>query len=136
MKPAPLRILIVGLNYRPEPSGSAPYTAGLAEGLSKRGHEVRVLAGYPHYPQWKIADGYSGRRRSEVIEGVQVTRLRHPIPARPTLASRIAMEVLFGIQAAFKGWSGADVVIAASPALISSSIVAGFLRFRDRKSVV
>nr|WP_245643618.1 glycosyltransferase family 4 protein [Sanguibacter suarezii] len=136
MKPAPLRILIIGLNYRPEPSGSAPYTAGLAEGLSQRGHEVRVLAGLPHYPQWKLVEGYRGRRRSEVIDGVHVTRFRHPIPASPTLASRVAMEVIFGVQAGLKGWKGADVVIATSPALISSSIASGFFRFKYRRPVI
>jgi hypothetical protein len=38
-------ILIIGLNYLPEPIGIAPYTTGLAAGLSRRGHQVRVRAG-------------------------------------------------------------------------------------------
>lgn len=36
-------ILIMGVNYAPERSGIAPYTTGIAEGLRKRGHRVRVL---------------------------------------------------------------------------------------------
>ena len=52
------------------------------------------------------------------------------------MASRIAMEVSFGVQAAFNCWSRADVVIAASPALISSSIVARFLRFRSTQPAI
>ena len=53
-----LRVLVLGLNYAPEPTGIAPYTSGLAEGLAARGHQVRVLTGLPHYPQWRVADGY------------------------------------------------------------------------------
>ena len=44
-----MRILIVSLNYAPEPIGIGPYTTGLAEWLSARGHEVEVLAGRPYY---------------------------------------------------------------------------------------
>ena len=31
-----MRVLIVGINYRPEPTGIGPYTAGLAEHLAAR----------------------------------------------------------------------------------------------------
>ncbi|MCW1840409.1 hypothetical protein [Prosthecomicrobium hirschii] len=33
----PLRILVLGLNYAPEPVGIAVYTTGLAEALAARG---------------------------------------------------------------------------------------------------
>ena len=35
-----MRVLIVGLNYAPEPIGIEPYTTGLAEHLAQRGHRV------------------------------------------------------------------------------------------------
>lgn len=33
----------------------------MAEWLAGRGHEVRVVAAPPYYPQWRVAPGYSGK---------------------------------------------------------------------------
>jgi colanic acid biosynthesis glycosyl transferase WcaI len=73
--------LVVGLNYAPEPTGIAPYTSALSEGLAARGHEVRVLTAMPHYREWRIRDGYAGWTRGERLNGVRVQRLRHQIPS-------------------------------------------------------
>jgi len=45
-----VKVVILGINYAPEPTGIAPYTTGLAMGLAERGHDVLVLTGHPHYP--------------------------------------------------------------------------------------
>lgn len=37
-----MRILLYSYNYYPEPIGIAPLMTELAEGLVKRGHQVRV----------------------------------------------------------------------------------------------
>ena len=36
-------ILVIGINYSPEPTGSAPYTSGLAEMLVEYGNNVEAL---------------------------------------------------------------------------------------------
>lgn len=129
---AKLRVTIIGLNYWPEPTGNAPYTSSLAEGLSAAGHSVRVITGYPHYPEWKLAEGYTGWSREEAVNGVQVKRLRHYIPKRPTTLQRLHMEVSFGIRSLFARWGDPDVVLLVSPALFSSGIVALRERMRRR----
>lgn len=118
-----LRITIVGLNYAPEPTGNAPYTAGLAEGLAAAGHSVQVITGYPHYPEWRLTDGYSGWSRREVLNGVAVTRLRHHIPRRPSTFHRLHMELSFGLRAMLSKWAKPDAVLVVSPALFSSGLV-------------
>lgn len=117
--PHPLDVLIIGFYYPPEPIGIAPYTAGLARGLIERGHTVRAIVGYPHYPQWKVAEGYRGLRRREVIDGVDVVRVRHPVPADSAALGRVAMEVVYGAHAATVRGRRPDVVVAVSPALFS-----------------
>ncbi|ROZ63281.1 glycosyltransferase WbuB [Kocuria soli] len=118
-----MRILIIGLNYAPEPTGNAPYTTALARGLVERGHTVTVLTGYPHYPEWRIAEGYTGRRQTELIDGVRVHRFRHMVPSQGgTGAARLLMELHFGLRAAFSRWPHSDVVLTVSPALFSSGI--------------
>lgn len=39
----PLRVVLVGLDFKPRPGGIAEYSHRVAEGLAERGHEVRVL---------------------------------------------------------------------------------------------
>lgn len=128
-----MKILIVCLNYAPEPSGTAPYTAGLAQGLLAEGHQVRVIAGIPHYPQWTNYTGFTGLRRDETVDGVPVTRVWHTIPSAsggPGLG-RAVMEATFGLHSVLVGWGRPDVVLTISPALISS----GFAMARTRLSI-
>jgi colanic acid biosynthesis glycosyl transferase WcaI len=57
-----MRILINTLNFSPELTSTGKYTGEMAAWLAARGHRVRVVTTPPHYPQWRIADGYSGYR--------------------------------------------------------------------------
>ena len=91
------RLLFLGTNYRPEPIGIGPYTAGLAEALAARGHTVEVVTGQPHYPEWQVHDGY-GAASSETICGVTVHRVPHYVPARPGGAKRIAHYIDFAAR--------------------------------------
>ncbi|RLP68703.1 glycosyltransferase WbuB [Mycetocola manganoxydans] len=119
-----MRVTIVGLNYAPEPTGIAPYTAGLAEGLVARGHAVHVVTAYPHYPQWEIAAGYTGRTHEEELDGVSVLRVKPYVPRKLTSLKRLLMELHFGIRAVFSPWEAPDVVILVTPALFATRIVA------------
>ncbi|UKA49889.1 glycosyltransferase family 4 protein [Arthrobacter sp. FW305-123] len=116
-----MKALIVGLNYAPEPSGNAPYTSKLAQGLTRRGVSVRVLTGYPHYPEWKIKDGYTGLSMEENLAGVPVKRLRSSVPSRPNGLGRLLMEVTFGVRTMLSRWDRPDVVLVVSPALFSAA---------------
>lgn len=123
-----LRITIIGLHFSPETTGNAPYTTSLATELVRRGHEVTVVTGYPHYPQWHVFEGYGGWSRRETIQGVEVKRLRHQVPSDPTNIRRALMELVFGLRVAITNWEHPDVVLFVSPALISS--FCGLLRAR------
>lgn len=90
------RALIFGINYAPEEIGIAPYTTGLAEHLVGRGWAVTVVTGVPHYPGWRVADGYGGRFRTrEEVNGVEVVRLRHHVPPKQSALRRGLYEATF-----------------------------------------
>ena len=93
------RILFIGLNYAPEQIGIGPYTAGLAEALVARGHEVEAIVGQPYYPDWKLFSGYRRRWEKSVENGVSVTRCPHYIPANPTGSRRVAHHATFASSA-------------------------------------
>lgn len=119
----PTRVLIIGLNYAPEHTGIAPYTAGMARGLADAGWDVQVVTGLPHYPQWRVHEGYPKATGEEVVDGVPVHRVRHPVPHDAGQLRRLGMELVFGLRAACRGWGRPDAVVVVSPALFASAIV-------------
>jgi len=59
-----VRILIYSINFSPELTGIGKYSGEMAEWLAGRGHQVRVVAAPPHYPQWRVFQGHSAWRYS------------------------------------------------------------------------
>ena len=117
-----VRIAILGVNYAPEPTGIAPYTTGIAAGLAKRGHDVLVLTGHPHYPYWRRADHSVGLRSEGMMDGVRIRRLKHPVPQHHSWAGRAFMEVAFGLQLITTRWGRPDVVVCVTPPLLASAM--------------
>jgi len=118
----PFDLAIFGLNYAPEPTGNAPYTASLARGLAARGHGVTVTAAHPHYPAWEVSEGYGQWSLRTVEEGVRVRRLRHYIPREPRGLARLLSEASFGLRLLVARRLPADVSLLVSPALFSSAL--------------
>lgn len=117
-----LKVLVIGLNYAPETTGISPYTSAFARGLAHRDVKVSALTAHPHYPEWKIHDGYGRWTVSDIIDGVPVTRLRHYVPANPGGVNRLVSELSFGFRLLFARWGRPDVVVMVSPALFSTAI--------------
>lgn len=137
MTPEPaVRATVIGLNYAPEPTGIAPYTSAAAAGLSGARMAVTAITGYPHYPQWRIPADYPGWRRKEVVDGVPVLRLRHPVPSDGGLFTRTLMELVFGFRAATAHWLDADVVLAVTPALLATAQIVARARLTRHPVVV
>src|SRR6516164_5196875 len=96
-----MKISVFGLNYLPESTSIGPYTAELAEHLRDRGHDVRVITGFPSAPNWKIWNGYRNRIfMREAINGVPVFRTYLYVPKRPRKSvSRILFDCAFAVSA-------------------------------------
>ncbi|WIY51564.1 WcaI family glycosyltransferase [Devosia sp. YIM 151766] len=123
-----MKLLILGLNYAPEPIGIAVYTTGMAEALAGNGHEVQVVAACPYYPGWKIMAGHSAFTYARGSEnGVDVTRVPHYIPAGPSGGRRLLHHCSFGLAALFpmlmRAWFWRpDVVMSVAPSLIAAPV--------------
>lgn len=113
------RFAIFGIYYAPDETGIAPYTTGLAEHLVSRGASVTVVTGVPHYPAWRIANGYRGRWRCrEMIRGVDVRRVRHSVPRRQGPIRRALYEGTYLAHAALvRDFGRPDAVLGVIPNL-------------------
>ncbi|MBE9054315.1 glycosyltransferase family 4 protein [Nostocales cyanobacterium LEGE 11386] len=118
-----MHILIYSYNYHPEPIGIAPLMTELAEGLVKRGHEVRVITGMPNYPQRQIYDEYQGKwYLTEQKNGVTIQRSYLRIKSKPNLLDRLLLELSFvftSLPQAIKG-KRPDVILLTVPPLLVS----------------
>ncbi|HEV3106737.1 MAG TPA: WcaI family glycosyltransferase, partial [Trinickia sp.] len=118
-----MRLVVYGLNYAPELTGTGKYTAEMAEALAARGHDVRVVCAPPYYPEWRVADGFSSRRyRRETLRGVTVWRAPLWVPARPGGAARLVHLASFALSslaplARQLPWRP-DAVMAVAPTLL------------------
>lgn len=70
-----MRIGMISQWYEPEP-GAAAHPTAVARALQRRGHQVKVLTGFPNYPHGKVYDGYRMRlRQHEHRDGVELLRI-------------------------------------------------------------
>lgn len=119
------RVLIIGLNYAPEPVGIGPYTQGLAQALAETAAEVAAVVAKPYYPQWQTLPGYAGGGwRQEQDGAVKLTRCPIYVPAHPSGVKRVIHLASFmlaalppALRAVLSRKTRPDLVIAIAPAL-------------------
>ena len=120
-----MRILICGLNFAPEVTGTGKYTTELAEYLTEQGNSVRVICAPPYYPQWKKPDKYKGiNYQSEIWNGIELHRCPIYVPEKPTGLKRILHLGSFGLSSSFAlldqiPWKP-DIVFTIAPTLLSA----------------
>jgi colanic acid biosynthesis glycosyl transferase WcaI len=118
-----MKLLVLGLNYAPEPVGIGPFTTGLAEGMAARGHAVTVVAGQPYYPQWRAYPGQPAHAEPRLENGVSVIRVPHHVPETPSLTGRLRHYLTFAraargpMRAAAR--TSPDLVLTVAPALFA-----------------
>lgn len=116
-----MKIGMISQWYEPE-TGSAAHPTAIARSLQSRGHQIRVLTGFPSYPQGRVHDGYRMRMRChEVRDGIELLRVPD-VPSHDQNALRRALTLTsFAASATTQvGWlRGADVVLTyLSPATV------------------
>lgn len=118
-----MRILIYSMNFSPELIGIGKYSGEMAAWLAARGHEVRVIAAPPHYPAWRVTDGYAFWRYSrETRDNAVVTRCPVWVPKRLSGLRRLLCLASFALSSFPVAVLGAlrwrpDVIWAVEPPL-------------------
>ena len=96
-----MRILVYGINFPPEPIGIGKFTGEMVEWLASQGHEVRVIASQPYYPDWRVMPGYNGAQYSRIQwMGATVWRCPVWVPRRPSGAKRILHYISIALSSA------------------------------------
>lgn len=116
-----MKVLFYGLNYAPELTGIGKFSGETGAFLAAAGHDVRVIAAPPYYPEWRVHPGF--RRRwwaRERRDGVRVLRCPLYVPRRPTGKTRMLHLASFAATSFWPAlWAGLvwrpDVVVTVEP---------------------
>jgi colanic acid biosynthesis glycosyl transferase WcaI len=104
------RILLIGYNFYPEPTGIGKYSGEMMQWLANNGHDCAAITAYPYYPYWKVQEPYYRKRFSYTTEnekfssGGHLTTYRCPmyVPSKPSGLKRILLDFTFLISAFFR----------------------------------
>lgn len=117
-----MRVVIVTQYFPPETGGPQNRMASLAEGLSRRGHDVTVVTAKPNYPTGVVFDGYEeGFFVDSEYRGIPVVHCWILPDEDKTPARRILYYLSFmfmSVLGALRGQGDVDVVLASSPPLL------------------
>lgn len=104
-EPKQKRILFLGGNFYPEPTGIGKYNGEMIDLFAQQGYECTVITTFPYYPYWKIQEPYARssywykRELRQLPETgchpVEIFRCPHYVPVNPTAKKRIIHDVTF-----------------------------------------
>ncbi len=109
MRPAmKKRLLLIGYNFYPEPTGIGKYNGEMVSWLVERGYDCTVITSYPYYPFWKIQEPYYKKRFWYSVEKwdgsgsggkLKIYRCPQYVPNRPSGLKRILLDISFILSA-------------------------------------
>ena len=130
-----MRLLILTLQYPPDVNSTGMLMKQLARELHTRGHEVDVVAGFPHYASFRVEEPYRGKWLERgVEEGIHVTRVRVAASGdKQHMWHRLASYLSYNLMAFLAAQSSGrdyDVVLATSASFFTgvTADVLGVLR--------
>lgn len=132
-----MRVLIVTPHYLPDGGPSSPLYAMLCEALVKKGYDITIIVGVPHYPSGRVPENYKGFRVRRTVEnGVNVVRVPLPSVDRSNLWQRLLQLFVYQIQATWIGLRcNYDVAIYSSPALAMGVAFAVLTAFHRKPAI-
>ena len=113
-----MHILFLTDNFPPEGNAPASRTYEHAREWVKLGHAVTVITCAPNFPEGVVFDGYKNKwYQRNVMDGINVVRVKTYITANEGFAKRILDYISFGIMGGIAGLfqKRPDVIVSTSP---------------------
>ncbi len=99
-----MHILFLTDNFPPEGNAPATRTYEHAREWIRLGHAVTVITCAPNFPEGKVFEGYRNKwYQREVMDGIDVVRVKTYITANEGFAKRILDYISFGVMGGIAG---------------------------------
>lgn len=129
-------ITIITTFYYPEDTAIGLYTTQFSRFLVNKGYTVKIITGFPNYPQWKIYKNYIDYPSffSEINENIEIIRYKQYIPKTVTFKGRVLMmlSLFYGTLVNLRKVKHSDLVICIVP--FTLSVFPALLLSKMRKS--
>ncbi len=129
-------ITVITPFYFPEDTAIGLYTTQFSRFLLAKGYKIKIITGFPNYPQWKIYQSYINHPSyfSETVDGIEIIRYKQYIPEIITFKGRVLMMLclFYGTLVNLRKIKKSDLVICIVPFTIS--ILPALLLSKIRKS--
>ncbi len=116
-----MKILLISQYFWPESFGAGVWLLEMAEWLTRHGHQVTVLTGFPNHPEGRIFPEYRGRCfQRETYGGIRIIRTwLYAAPRTQGLFRRVLSQLSFALTSIFGGLCSGkqDVVLCFLPPL-------------------
>ncbi len=116
-----MRILLLTMYFAPDPAANANIVTALAEELVALGHEVHVVASFPHYEHNEILPEYQGKLIEHTKEGpIDIRRVYvHTGYDKKSIFGRLLQYASFGALSTYAALRAPsyDVILTPSPPL-------------------
>lgn len=113
-----MHILFLTDNFPPEGNAPATRTYEHARAWVKLGHDVTVITCAPNFPEGVLFPGYKNKwYQREVMDGINVVRVKSYITANEGFTRRILDYISFGVMGGIAGLfqKRPDVIVSTSP---------------------
>jgi colanic acid biosynthesis glycosyl transferase WcaI len=134
-----MKILVSSINYYPDHSGIALYSADLSIFFTQKGHHVTVVTGFPYYPKWKKIDNDNGIFfRVDEFSGMKIYRGYLYVPQKVSNLKRIIHEISFILFAMINYIRAGkhDIIVVLTPPLLLGLVGLLFKKLWGTKLVV
>ena len=129
-------ITVITTFYYPEDTAIGLYTTQFSHFLVNKGYTVKIITGFPNYPQWKIYKNYIDCPSffSEINENIEIIRYKQYIPKTVTFKGRVLMmlSLFYGTLINLRKVKQTDLVICVVP--FTLSVLPALLLSKRRKS--
>ena len=119
----PIKITIITAFYYPEDTAIGLYTTQFSKFLCENEYEVKIITGFPNYPQWKIKEEYKKFPSFYVenLSDIEIIRYKQYVPEKVTIKGRILMmlSLFYGTLRNLNKIKETDLVICIVPFTIS-----------------
>lgn len=103
------RVLLLGGNFYPEPTGIGKFNGEMVDWLTAHGYRCTVITSYPYYPFWQVQRPYirkAYRYRYEIrnlmsyyATPIEIYRCPQYVPRNPTGFKRMLLDFTFTLSA-------------------------------------
>ncbi len=136
-----MKLSILSLNYSPELTGIGKYNGEMCPWFAAMGDDVSAICAPPYYPEWSVHQGYSEfKYKTEIIDGVSVTRCPLYVPEEPSLLKRLLHLTSFAFSSDLvlikNLFNSPDVLMVVEPTLFSVPSSLLYCKLTNTKSVL